>query len=254
MEHPTTVIAGLGLEVGVAVARHFFDAGHNVVVGDGDDRRIRKAREDLPDKIEVMQSAVTEFTGLHNCFARAETTFGRLDHLVLIPRILPTDKLADLDINQFKDDIGIGLQSLVMATQSFARHVEALEADFEARAEQSHQRGSITIILSLAARMSQPGQFTATILQGAAETIVRTSALELAKSDIRINAIAALRPRAEKTEGATLSLRTPMGRTASSDEIAAATLFLAEDSAAIITGETLIMDGGRGFLSGLMKG
>ena len=246
MDHPTTVIAGLGLEVGVAVARHFFDAGHNVVVGDGDERRIRKAREDLPEKIEVVQAPVSEFTGLHNCFARAETMFGGLDHLILIPRILPTDKLADLSLDQFREDAGKGLLSLVMAIQSFARHVESLEQDVEARAP-------VTVILSLASRMSQPGQFTATVLQGAAETIVRASALELAKSNIRVNAIAALRPRAEKAEGATLSLRTPMGRTASADEIAAATRFLAEDDAAIITGETLVMDGGRGFLSSLMK-
>ena len=253
MDHPTTVIAGLGLEVGVAVARHFFDAGHNVVVGDGDERRIRKAREDLPEKIEVVQAPVSEFTGLHNCFARAETMFGGLDHLILIPRILPTDKLADLSLDQFREDAGKGLLSLVMAIQSFARHVESLEQDVEARAQQRHQRGSVTVILSLASRMSQPGQFTATVLQGAAETIVRASALELAKSNIRVNALAALRPRAEKAEGATLSLRTPMGRTASADEIAAATRFLAEDDAAIITGETLVMDGGRGFLSSLMK-
>ncbi|MCI4646015.1 MAG: SDR family oxidoreductase [Hyphomonadaceae bacterium] len=253
MDHPTTVVAGLGLEVGVAVARRFFDSGHNVVVGDGDERRIRSAREDLPEKIEVLNEPIAQFTGMHNCFARAENKFGRLDHLVLIPQILAKDSLDELDLDQFARDVSTNLRSLVMAIRGFAQRVANLEEDVEARAEQRHQRGSVTVILSLAARMSQPGQYTATILQGAAETIVRASALELASSNVRVNAIAALRPRAEKREGSVLGLRTPMKRTASADEIAAATLFLAEDKAAIITGETLVMDGGRGLLSGLMK-
>ena len=164
------------------------------------------------------------------------------------------DTLADLDVPSFTNEVASGLESLVLAMRRFARLLDELEPEVEARADQRRQRGSITVILSLATRMSQPGQFTATVLHGATESLVRTAALELAPRNIRVNAIAALRPREEKREGVTLGQRTPLGRTASADEIAAATLFLAEDKAAIITGETLVMDGGRSFLSGVLRG
>jgi NAD(P)-dependent dehydrogenase (short-subunit alcohol dehydrogenase family) len=68
---------------------------------------------------------------------------------------------------------------------------------------------------------------------------------------IRVNAVSAIRPRAEKNE-LWLKARTPLKRAALADEIAEAVGFLASPGAAIITGETLIMDGGRLQLGGTL--
>jgi NAD(P)-dependent dehydrogenase (short-subunit alcohol dehydrogenase family) len=250
MEHPTTVIIGLGLEIGFSIARRFHDAGHGVVVVDSSARRVEKAIAELPDAVKVEQYEDNAL--VHNALATAETEFGRIDHLILIPKIAPADELMALDPAAFREWFDKTLLVQAAAMQAFAKRVSQLEKEVEARAVQKRQRGSITVVLSLAAHLSQPGQFTATVFQGAAEAMTRTAALELAPQNIRVNAISALRPRAEKREGSALLNRTPLGRTASGDEIAEAAYFLASDKVAIITGETLLLDGGRSRLSGTL--
>lgn len=251
MAHPTTVIMGLGLEIGFAIARRFYDASHNVMVVDSSQQRIEKARAELPDDIKVEHWDAGEL--IHNGFARAEEQFGYLDHLVLIPRIVPPDTLMELDEEKFSQRAATILGLQAGAIKDFADRVTHVEAELEARATQRRQRASVTVVLSLAAHLSQPGQFTSTVLQGAAEAMVRAAALELAEHNIRVNTVCALRPRAEKQEGSGLVGRTPLGRTANGDEIAEATFFLASEAAAIITGETLVLDGGRSRLSGTLS-
>lgn len=250
MEHRNTLILGLGLEIGFSIARRFYDAGHNVVVVDSSEARVNKARSELPEEVRTYHE---KREGLpHNAFAHMETDFGHAENLVLIPRIAAPDKLIDLDDAEFTDRLCDIVTLQVRAMRDFARRVTNLEKEVEARALQRRQRGSITVVLSLAAHLSQPGQFTATVLQSMAEAMVKAGALELAPHNIRVNAICALRPRAEKNEGSGLPNRTPLGRAANGDEIAEATFFLANDAVAIITGETLVMDGGRSSLSGTL--
>ncbi|MEL6209118.1 MAG: SDR family oxidoreductase, partial [Pseudomonadota bacterium] len=72
-----------------------------------------------------------------------------------------------------------------------------------------------------------------------------------ASQQIRVNAISAIRPRAEAEEGWDKS-RVPLGRAALADEIADAALYLSSRAAAIVTGATLVLDGGRSVLAGRM--
>jgi len=114
------------------------------------------------------------------------------------------------------------------------------------------QSGTVTFVLSMSARLASPGRFAESISQAAIEAVVQASAVELAEARIRVNAISAIRPRAEDDEP-WLKIRTPLGRAALADEIAEAVGFLASPGAAIITGETLIMDGGRLQLGGTLE-
>lgn len=250
MEHRNTLILGLGLEIGFSIARRFYDAGHHVVVVDSSEARVKKARSELPEEVRTYHEKREVLP--HNAFAHMETDFGTAENLVLIPRIAAPDKLIELDDAEFTERMCDIVTLQARAMRDFARRVTNLEKEVEARALQRRQRGSITVVLSLAAHLSQPGQFTATVLQSMSEAMVKAAALELAPHSIRVNAICALRPRAEKNEGSSLPNRTPLGRAASGDEIAEATFFLANDAVAIITGETLVMDGGRSSLSGTL--
>lgn len=251
MEHPVCVIVGLGHEVGHAVARRFSDAGQNVVVADADEKRVERARRDLPERINIQHAETHTAFGLLNCFALAEEAFSRLDNLVVIPRIAGNDTLAELDTEAFARAMSRATSGAMLAAKLFAERLEVQEDVAGARAEQSRQRGTITFVLSQAVEASQPGKFTSTAAQGAVQSVMRAAALELAPQSIRVNAVAALRPRAEADE-AWLKQRTPLGRAALADEIAEGVLYLSSQGAAIITGETLVLDGGRARLTGLM--
>jgi len=121
----------------------------------------------------------------------------------------------------------------------------------ENAADRSRQTGTFTFVLSLGAQMSQPGWFSESASQHAILGIVRAAAIELADEAVRVNAIIALRPRAEGREP-WLKDRTPLGRPSMAEEIAETAAFLSNPNSAIITGEAITLDGGRGLLSGLI--
>jgi NAD(P)-dependent dehydrogenase (short-subunit alcohol dehydrogenase family) len=80
---------------------------------------------------------------------------------------------------------------------------------------------------------------------------MKAGALELAEHAIRVNAVVAIRPREERSETWT-ARRVPLGRAALADEIAEAARYIASPQAAYLTGQSLILDGGRSTLSGLL--
>lgn len=114
--------------------------------------------------------------------------------------------------------------------------------------------GVIINTSSIAGHIGMAGAGIYIASKHAVEGLTKTAALELAKSGIRVNAVAPgaivtdmLDRFAGGTEGEGakyLASLHPMGRLGTSEEIAAAVLFLASDEASFITGQSLAVDGG----------
>ncbi|MEM7768307.1 MAG: SDR family oxidoreductase [Pseudomonadota bacterium] len=249
MAQTVTVILGLGGEVGDAIARRFHEEGHAVLAADTDQSRIDKARDSLPDKVALFHGDLQTRLGLRNCFAAAEESHPQVDRLVIVPRLPDSDTLVGLDVDKFQATVGHSVKAVTVAMTLFAERIAALEDEYAARAERMRQHGSITVILSQIAQLHEPAHFSQAVSQAAILAAVRAAALELAPHSIRVNAISAIRPRAETAENWQKS-RVPAGRAALGDEIADAALFLSSPASAIITGETLVLDGGRQVLAG----
>jgi NAD(P)-dependent dehydrogenase (short-subunit alcohol dehydrogenase family) len=116
--------------------------------------------------------------------------------------------------------------------------------------------GSIINLGSTYGVVGVPGSGAYAVTKAAAISLTRTLALELAKENIRVNALcpgATATPMniewAESTgdpDGALGSLiaRHPIGRLASPEEQARAALFLASDDSSYMTGHAMLVDGG----------
>lgn len=252
MAAPVTAIIGLGREVGTAIARRFDKAGHKLMVADIDAERLDKVIGDLSEKTAKHLGDLHTVLGLRNCLAATLEAHGRVDHVVCVPPISQPASLTDLEMERFDKSFARTTRGAILTMRIFAEQFRSQENEPGIGVDRVRQNGTITFILSLSGDQANPGQFTAAVTQNALQGVMRAGAIELAANKVRCNAIAALRPRAETAEP-WLKSRTPLGRAALADEIADAALYLASPESAIITGETLTLDGGRSALSGILE-
>jgi NAD(P)-dependent dehydrogenase (short-subunit alcohol dehydrogenase family) len=114
--------------------------------------------------------------------------------------------------------------------------------------------GSIVNTSSIAGRIGMPGTGIYIASKHAVNGLTKSSALEVAKNNIRINTVS---PGGVDTEMldrftgnknpdamAWMNSMHPIGRIATPDEIAHPVLFLFSDASSFITGSDLVVDGG----------
>jgi glucose 1-dehydrogenase len=114
-------------------------------------------------------------------------------------------------------------------------------------------RGSIVLISSINAMRVVPGAVAYNAAKAAVVSLAQSFGVELAKRGVRTNAIAPGQVDTPFTQGEGLLPENrrvridgiPMGRYGTADEMAATIAFLASDDAAFITGQTILVDGGR---------
>lgn len=248
---PVTLILGLGRDVGTACARYFQEHGHHVVIAAANEAVMTRAIDELGKPVTTHQGNLHTLIGIRNALNAAFEAHQRIDNIVVIPSLPDPVALADMDVEEFNAVTMRDARAATIVLRLFAEEVKQQVPLVSDGPERQRQAGTVTFVLSLSARLASPGKFSESVSQAALEAVVRAGAIGLAADLIRVNAISAIRPRAEKEE-LWLKARTPLGRAALADEIAEAVGYLASPGAAIITGETLIMDGGRSKLNGTL--
>lgn len=251
MAQPVTLVLGLGRETGEAIARRFEDEGHRVLAADPSLERIEAARDSLDETIQFYHGDLSTKLGLRNAVTAAVEAYGRIDNAVVVPPYEEPDSLLDFTQEKFEKALGRTARGAALALRVIAEHLLDQEDLPEAGVERKRQKGAITFILRYAAVSSMPGRFTDTVSQAAIQGVMRAGALELAQHNIRVNAIVSLRPSEERATPWSLG-RVPLGRAVLADEIAAAAYFMASAEAAFLTGQSLVLDGGRSTLSGVL--
>ncbi|GGH48402.1 SDR family NAD(P)-dependent oxidoreductase [Microbacterium album] len=122
--------------------------------------------------------------------------------------------------------------------------------------------GSIINIASIGAFMAAGTSASYSAAKGGVVSLTRVMSTALAPSGIRVNAVAPgtvstpmMKDAIEDEEfGTMIAARTPLGRAAEPEEIAGVTSFLAGPDATYITGQTILVDGGRSVLNYTMAG
>ena len=169
------------------------------------------------------------------------------------------DELGSVDVPVNNAGIQISVESEMLDTAKFDKVLSVnLRGAFMAAREtiqhwlEKNQPGVIINVSSVHQIIPKPKYLGYSVSKGGMQNLTRTLALEYASRGIRVNAIA---PGATVTpinrgwiddpvKRAQVESHIPMRRAGTSEEMAAATAFLASDEGAYITGQTLFIDGG----------
>ena len=202
----------------------------------------------LPEGFVADHADVTDEAGLKAAIERAVARFGRLDIVVANAGIVPSwSETETLDLDVYDRVMAINGRG-VLAT---IKH---------AVGPMKQQGGAIVVTGSINSLIAHPRQLAYTASKHAVHGILRATALDLGRYDIRVNGVAPgpiateallerIRSRAvdgpsEEEALAGLSAQTALGRLATAREVATTVAFLAGPAASGITGQLLKVDAG----------
>lgn len=260
MEHRTAIITGGARGIGLACVRRFLADGYRVVMADRDKHAGHEALDALgaEGRVIAVQCDVSDGLSVHNLVSETLASFGRIDVLVNNAGIAPKGGSLDLKVEDFDRVLAVNLRGAFLLSKAVARHMVDMLDNDDDRSGASKPNLSIINMSSINSQVAIPDLLAYAVSKGGLNQMTKAMALELAPYGIRVNAIG---PGSVKTDmlagvaGEALAMvhsRTPLGRVAQPDEIAGVAAFLAGPDSSYITGELIIVDGGRMALNYVM--
>ncbi|HEY1871519.1 MAG TPA: SDR family oxidoreductase [Chitinophagaceae bacterium] len=234
------VITGAGQGIGFEIAKQLCMRGASVLLNDIDKTLAKKAAIDI--------------SASGNCMALAGNA---ADPLFI-------QEVVDLAVNKFgKLTIAIANAGITLFGDFFEYQPQALQSVMnlniggsffltQAAAKQMKQQqggGSVLLMSSVTGHQAHKNLAAYGMTKAALEMLAKTLVIELSPHNISINAIApgaTITERTSKDENYMNTWRriTPMGRSATVEDIANAALFMVAPASRHITGQSLIIDGG----------
>jgi NAD(P)-dependent dehydrogenase (short-subunit alcohol dehydrogenase family) len=234
------IVTGGAQGIGEACIRRFAREDAHVVIADIDDARGAALASELGGL--YVHCDVGDKAQVDALVAQTMAAHGRIDVLVNNAGIFRAADFLEVTEADFDAVLRINLKGSFLVGQAVAREM--------ARAG----KGSIVNMSSVNAVLAIPTIASYNVSKGGINQLTRVMALALADKGIRVNAVA---PGTIATELATKAVltseeakarimsRTPMKRLGEPAEIADTVAYLASDAASYITGEIVVVDGGR---------
>ncbi|KUF13235.1 SDR family NAD(P)-dependent oxidoreductase [Streptomyces silvensis] len=238
----TVLVTGGAGGIGRGVAAAFSAAGDTVVIADRDAEGVTRTAKELG--VHGLALDITDTAAITRELDALQAEFGPVEVLVNNAGLL-TVHGALLDLPG--SDLDTILRTNVVGTFLMTQHVARRMVD-------AGIAGVIVNMSSIGGRQPTPGMGGYESSKAAVDALTRWAAIELAAHDIRVNAVA---PGPVLTEMLATGMpegspqrrawedRIPLKRLAAVDDVAAAAVFLAGESAAHITGTSLPVDGGQ---------
>lgn len=236
----TAVVTGGTRGIGFAIAKKFLENGANVAIAGSRQESVDKALAKLPEyagRVMGIWPDICSPEEVAAAFASVKEKFGSLDILANNAGISSRTSLYDYTIEEFSKVIDLNVKAVFVCTQAAARIMKA-------------QGGGVIVnTSSMVGEYGQPSGCGYPASKYAVNGLTRSLARELAKDNIRVNAVA---PGVTRTDMVAalpqelvdrISAGIPLGRVGEPLDIANAYLYLSSDLASYVTGVTLRVDG-----------
>jgi NAD(P)-dependent dehydrogenase (short-subunit alcohol dehydrogenase family) len=233
------LVTGAGRGIGRACALALAGAGADVVAvsrsaGEledlaGEVRRLGRSAEAAPCDVTDSARVRELIAGLP-----------RLDVLVACAGANVPEPLREVSDEHLDALLDLNVRATFVVLQAAARSMVA------------RGRGSIVVMSSQMGHVGAPDRSVYCATKHAVEGLVKAAAVELAPAGVRVNAVAPTFVETPMTAPfladavfrAAVEGRIPLGRVGRVEDVTGAVVYLASDAAALVTGTSLLVDGG----------
>jgi 3-oxoacyl-[acyl-carrier protein] reductase len=228
----SVLVTGGNRGIGLAIARRLAAGGDSVTV--------TSRSGDPVEGLEVVRCDVREPASVDEAFAAVEAAHGPVEVLVANAGVTRDQLLALMS----EDDFGVVLDTNLAGAYRVAKRA--------VRGMMRMRRGRLIFISSVVGLYGSAGQANYAASKAGLVGLARSLARELGSRGITANVVAPGFVDSDMTAGlaeqrkAEILKAVPLGRYASTDEVAAVVAFLAGADAAYITGAVIPVDGGLG--------
>lgn len=244
LTNKVAIVTGGMRGLGYATAKAFASFGANLVIADvatENRERIKKEFESLDKKLCIMRVDVSNSKEVNKMVKDTLYKLGRIDILVNnagTTKRGPAETMLESDWDRL---IAVNLKGTFLCSQAVGREMIR------------QRKGKIINIASTAGQVGLPNTLPYCASKGGVIQITRALAVEWAKYNINVNAIAPTvfetpltRPllHGDKEFYNYIIERIPMGRVGQPKDLIGAAVFLASDASNMVTGHVLNVDGG----------
>jgi len=242
LQGKVALVTGSSRGIGKAIALKFAESGVNLVVNyirhKGDAEETAHLIEKHGVKCVVVKANVADDDHVKNMFELVKDVYGRFDFLVSNAASGVLKPVLELNARHWNWAMDINARALL----TLAQQAVPLMA----------KGGRIVAVSSLGSVRAVENYTAVGASKAALESLVRHLAVELGPKGINVNTLSAgavdteaLKKFPNRTEILDTALaRTPLGRLTTPEDVADVSLFLCSDLANMISGQTIVVDGG----------
>lgn len=250
LQGKTALITGAARGIGRAIAEAYVAEGAKVAIADRLAHEAAETAAALGPNAMAVTMDVTDLASIAAGVAAVEAAWGGVDILVNNAGIFNMASIDKVTVEDYRRQYDVNVGGTIFAIQAVVPGMK------------TRGGGAIINFSSQAGRRGEPNIVLYCSTKAAVISITQSLALELAKDNIRVNAIApgvidtpmwdVVDAQFAKYEGKApgqkkreVGLAVPMGRMGRPDDIAGPCVFLASEEARYVTAQTLNVDGGN---------